>query len=146
MQQFVEFQFFPVNHSVVRAEYLFPCIPYEMTGFGKKGFFSGFHPVDAFLHDVSSDPPQVDRCRISGRMVRDILTSIVLHGWSQSCLINCFFGERKLQNPVEDTKHTPAPTGEASHERSDQTNSRRNGQSYVLRLLCSISRRYCILC
>jgi plastocyanin len=49
----IDFQFFPPNHSVVRAEYEFPCIPYEMTGRGKVGFFSGFHPVDAILDEVS---------------------------------------------------------------------------------------------
>jgi hypothetical protein len=49
----INFQFFPPNHSVVRAEYGFPCIPYEMTGRGKTGFFSGFHPVDAILNAVS---------------------------------------------------------------------------------------------
>ncbi|KAF2748754.1 hypothetical protein M011DRAFT_400146, partial [Sporormia fimetaria CBS 119925] len=43
----VEFHFYPANHSVVRAEYELPCIPYEMTGEGKQGFFGGFHPVDA---------------------------------------------------------------------------------------------------
>ncbi|PVH96339.1 hypothetical protein DM02DRAFT_731289 [Periconia macrospinosa] len=47
----IEFAFFPPNHSVVRAEYENPCIPYEMTGKGKTGFFSGFHPVDAFLNN-----------------------------------------------------------------------------------------------
>ena len=46
---FVEFQFFPPNHSVARAEYGFPCIPYELTGENKVGFFSGFHPVDVIL-------------------------------------------------------------------------------------------------
>jgi len=45
----IEFDFFPPNHSVVRAEYKFPCIPYEDTGTDKVGFFSGFHPVDAVL-------------------------------------------------------------------------------------------------
>ncbi|KAF2201544.1 hypothetical protein GQ43DRAFT_471686 [Delitschia confertaspora ATCC 74209] len=50
----IEFNFFPQNHSVVRAEYKFPCIPYEMTSKGKQGFFAGFHPVDAIL----SDPPK----------------------------------------------------------------------------------------
>lgn len=49
----INFQFFPPNHSVVRAEYEFPCIPYEMTGRGKIGFFSGFRPVDAVLNNVS---------------------------------------------------------------------------------------------
>lgn len=52
----VVYQFYPQNHSVVRAEYLHPFIPYEMTGRGKVGFFTGFHPVDAMLHDVSAQP------------------------------------------------------------------------------------------
>jgi len=46
---FIEFDFYPLNHSIVRAEYGFPCIPYEMTGSGKTGFFSGFNPVDKVL-------------------------------------------------------------------------------------------------
>jgi hypothetical protein len=50
----IEFDFFPTNHSVIRAEYLFPCVPYEMTGRSKKGFYSGFLPVDAIL----DDPPK----------------------------------------------------------------------------------------
>lgn len=50
----IEFDFYPLNHSVVRAEYGFPCIPYEMTGSGKKGFFSGFNPVDKVL----DNPPK----------------------------------------------------------------------------------------
>ncbi|KAF2999740.1 hypothetical protein E8E13_004543 [Curvularia kusanoi] len=45
----IEFDFYPLNHSIVRAEYGFPCIPYEMTGSDKKGFFSGFKPVDKVL-------------------------------------------------------------------------------------------------
>ncbi|KAF2791343.1 hypothetical protein K505DRAFT_225615, partial [Melanomma pulvis-pyrius CBS 109.77] len=51
----IEFQFFPPNHSVVRAEYLHPCIPYEMTGRGKVGFFSGFHPL---MTDWLNQPPK----------------------------------------------------------------------------------------
>jgi hypothetical protein len=46
---FLEFNFYPTNHSVVRAEYGFPCVPYEDTGVDKVGFFSGFRPVDAIL-------------------------------------------------------------------------------------------------
>lgn len=61
------------NHSVVRAEYQYPCksstavsalnawstnvsfagIPYELVNPGKQGFFSGFQPVDAVL----ANPP-----------------------------------------------------------------------------------------
>ncbi|KAF1913185.1 hypothetical protein BDU57DRAFT_581723 [Ampelomyces quisqualis] len=50
----VEFRFHPANHSVVRAEFDFPCIPYEMTGTNKKGFFSGFFALDK----VIDDPPK----------------------------------------------------------------------------------------
>lgn len=41
----IEFQFFPPNHSVGRAEYQQPCIPYEDTGMNKVGFWSGFFPL-----------------------------------------------------------------------------------------------------
>ncbi|KIX07483.1 uncharacterized protein Z518_02136 [Rhinocladiella mackenziei CBS 650.93] len=47
------FQFNSANHFVIRAEYGYPCIPYEDTGVDKIGFFSGFKLVDAKL----SDPP-----------------------------------------------------------------------------------------
>lgn len=48
------FQFYPTNHSVIRAEYGYPCIPYEDTGVDKIGFFSGFKPVDAILNNPPS--------------------------------------------------------------------------------------------
>ncbi|KIW90166.1 uncharacterized protein Z519_08809 [Cladophialophora bantiana CBS 173.52] len=48
------FQFYPNNHSVIRAEYGYPCVPYEDTGVDKVGFFSGFYPVEAVL----PDPPR----------------------------------------------------------------------------------------
>ncbi|KAL1879930.1 hypothetical protein VTK73DRAFT_6626 [Phialemonium thermophilum] len=37
----IEFRFYPGGHTVVRAEYGYPCIPYELTGANKIGFFSG---------------------------------------------------------------------------------------------------------
>ncbi len=40
--QATEYQFYPTNHSVIRAEYGYPCIPYEDTGVDKIGFISGF--------------------------------------------------------------------------------------------------------
>lgn len=49
----VEYDFYPANHSVARAQYEYPCIPYEDTGVDLVGFFSGFKPVDAIL----SSPP-----------------------------------------------------------------------------------------
>jgi plastocyanin len=36
----IAFDFFPLDHSVARAEYGSPCVPYEDTGKGKVGFYS----------------------------------------------------------------------------------------------------------
>ncbi|APA06724.1 predicted protein [Sclerotinia sclerotiorum 1980 UF-70] len=49
----IEFRFYPQNHSVARAEYGSnrACIPYEVTGINKKGFWSGFHPINVVLND-----------------------------------------------------------------------------------------------
>ncbi|KAF2113463.1 hypothetical protein BDV96DRAFT_689015 [Lophiotrema nucula] len=49
----VEFQFFPANHSVVRAEYEYPCIPIDTLSPADAdiSFFSGFHPVSSILDD-----------------------------------------------------------------------------------------------
>lgn len=43
----VSFTFHPANHSVIRSEFGFPCIPYEddSTQNIGKGFFSGFMPT-----------------------------------------------------------------------------------------------------
>ncbi|KAK3070628.1 hypothetical protein LTR53_010112 [Teratosphaeriaceae sp. CCFEE 6253] len=38
------FRFWTGNHSVIRAEYGYPCIPYEDV-VGSPGFYSGFEPV-----------------------------------------------------------------------------------------------------
>jgi hypothetical protein len=51
----VEFHFYPKNHSVVRAAYGFPCMPYETANTtGVTGFFSGFRPVDQISENVST--------------------------------------------------------------------------------------------
>ncbi|KAF4554086.1 Hypothetical protein D9617_5g069620 [Elsinoe fawcettii] len=50
----VVFEFYPLNHSVVRADYRYPCVPYEDTGSNRRGFFSGFLPVGR----ISNDMPQ----------------------------------------------------------------------------------------
>ncbi|KAF2019383.1 hypothetical protein BU24DRAFT_489357 [Aaosphaeria arxii CBS 175.79] len=50
----IEFSFYPQNHSVVRSEFGFACIPYEMTGEGRVGFFSGFKVIS----EVLDNPPK----------------------------------------------------------------------------------------
>ena len=52
----LEYDFYPLNHSVVRSAFgSTPCIPYEWTGPGRVGFFSGFRPVNLVLSDVRGD-------------------------------------------------------------------------------------------
>ena len=53
----VKFEFFPLNHSVVRAEYGYPCIPFETMLGGRTGFFSGLFPVSDVLSNVRSNAP-----------------------------------------------------------------------------------------
>jgi hypothetical protein len=48
----VEFWFYPQNHSVARSDFKSPCIPYEDTGVGRQGFWSGFHPLAVIPTDV----------------------------------------------------------------------------------------------
>ncbi|KAF2734022.1 hypothetical protein EJ04DRAFT_564591 [Polyplosphaeria fusca] len=46
----VLFSFYPPDHSVARAEYGNPCVPYEYTGKDKTGFWSGVQYVDSVQH------------------------------------------------------------------------------------------------
>ena len=50
----VTFKFWPGDHSVIRAEYGYPCVPYEdVDEGGKGGFYSGVMSPDA--QDVRDD-------------------------------------------------------------------------------------------
>ncbi|KAI9052754.1 hypothetical protein LZ554_003027 [Drepanopeziza brunnea f. sp. 'monogermtubi'] len=50
----IEYRFYPQNHSVARAAFgNEPCIPYELTGPGRIGFYSGFRPTVL----VTNNPP-----------------------------------------------------------------------------------------
>ncbi|KAK5163558.1 uncharacterized protein LTR77_010507 [Saxophila tyrrhenica] len=49
----ISFQFYPLNHSVIKAAYGFPCIPYEDTGLPGNTFYSGWMPVA----QIQPDPP-----------------------------------------------------------------------------------------
>jgi len=45
------FQFYPLNHSVVRMDPQYPCKPWEKIH-KDGGFWSGFHAMDTFLDPV----------------------------------------------------------------------------------------------
>ncbi|KAK1755367.1 hypothetical protein QBC47DRAFT_214851 [Echria macrotheca] len=48
----IRFNFYPGGHRVARAEFGFPCIPYEYTGGNKEGFWTG-----VFTPQVITNPP-----------------------------------------------------------------------------------------
>ncbi|KAH8716961.1 hypothetical protein GQ44DRAFT_624454 [Phaeosphaeriaceae sp. PMI808] len=48
----VSFEFYPPDHSVARAEFGSACVPYEYTGKGKTGFWSGEQIVNS-MADVT---------------------------------------------------------------------------------------------
>lgn len=42
----IRFKFWPANHSIARAEYMFPCQPIDVTSPEKDpSFWDGFHPT-----------------------------------------------------------------------------------------------------
>ncbi|KAF1990915.1 hypothetical protein K402DRAFT_389816 [Aulographum hederae CBS 113979] len=79
----IEFHFFPPNHSVVRAEYMHPCVPYEKFG-PRAGFFSGFMPVDAVLDDppkyqvrVNNTDPIFFYCSAPGSCINYAMVGVI---------------------------------------------------------------------
>ena len=55
----IAFRFLSGKHSVVRAEFHYPCEPYENHVGGKPGFFSGFEPT------TEGEEPPVFRVRVN---------------------------------------------------------------------------------
>lgn len=46
--EMVQFQFYPINHSVARSNFANPCVPLDpATANGTSSFFSGFMPVSS---------------------------------------------------------------------------------------------------
>ncbi|KAK4151481.1 hypothetical protein C8A00DRAFT_35885 [Chaetomidium leptoderma] len=52
----IRFNFYPSNHRVARAEFKWPCIPYELANINKPGFDSGTFTPQV----VSNDPPHYE--------------------------------------------------------------------------------------
>lgn len=50
---FVQFQFYPVNHSVVQASFDAPCVPFNNST-SPGGFFSGFNPLPTDTKTLST--------------------------------------------------------------------------------------------
>ena len=124
------FQFYPTNHSVIRAEYGYPCIPYEDTGVDKVGFFSGFFPVDAILPDppqwsivINDTNPIFLYCGATGSCIDHQMLAVInpnattslqhqkdLAAQSQFMLLPGQPWPEESEDPFTTTSSTPSPT------------------------------------
>lgn len=68
----VSFKFWPGNHSVIRAEYGYPCVPYEdFEGNEGAGFYSGVQSPD------DNDVKQGNVCKREQHVTDSILMVII---------------------------------------------------------------------
>ncbi|KUJ22417.1 uncharacterized protein LY89DRAFT_714223 [Mollisia scopiformis] len=80
----VEFRFYPQNHSVARADFETPCIPYEDTGPGRVGFWSGFQPIAVVLSNpptfqvvINDTEPILFYCSAPGACINDGMVGVI---------------------------------------------------------------------
>ncbi|KAE9971765.1 hypothetical protein BLS_002816 [Venturia inaequalis] len=132
----IKFDFMPLNHSVVRAEYKYPCIPYEKTGAGKVGFFGGFHPVDAILANppswsirINDSDPIFVYCSAPGSCINYGMVAVInpnasvsLATQKQMAKDSAFMLQPGEDFPPEQSL-TPKPTSISSTSSSSSTSS-----------------------
>jgi plastocyanin len=53
----IEWRFYPAEHWVIRADYDWPCIPYNYVGLNRQSFSSGLQVVNAITDDVGVIKP-----------------------------------------------------------------------------------------
>ncbi|KAL8823908.1 MAG: hypothetical protein Q9191_005455 [Dirinaria sp. TL-2023a] len=89
----IEFQFFPPNHSVARAQYGYPCVPYESTGTDKVGFYSGFYSVTENLDNpprwnltINDTNPIFFYCALKTSCIDNAMVGVINPNSSESLL------------------------------------------------------------
>ncbi|TVY15185.1 hypothetical protein LARI1_G006437 [Lachnellula arida] len=80
----VEYRFYPQNHSVARADFKSPCIPYEYSGPGRVGFWGGFHPLNVippqppfFQVQINDTAPIFFYCSAPGACIDDGMVGVI---------------------------------------------------------------------
>ncbi|TVY49099.1 putative GPI-anchored cupredoxin, partial [Lachnellula occidentalis] len=80
----VEYRFYPQNHSVARADFKSPCIPYEYSGPGRVGFWGGFHPLNVippqppfFQVQINDTAPIFFYCSAPGACIDDEMVGVI---------------------------------------------------------------------
>ena len=139
----IEFAFYPLNHSVVRAEYGFPCIPYEMIGQGKTGFFSGFKPVDSVLTspptysiEIENTDPIFFYCSAVGSCINYGMVGVINPNTTTSvarqhqlALDSSYMLNPGEPFPPESPESSNAPISSGTAGLSDGTSSEKEGLS-----------------
>jgi plastocyanin len=88
----ISFKFWPGNHSVIRAEFGYPCIPYEDLEIDDvEGFYSGVYSPDSI--DVTRDTVCADAYLDSWEKLNDFVAPFVesdhQHDLSRVLLLRC---------------------------------------------------------
>ncbi|GJC92008.1 extracellular serine-rich protein [Colletotrichum higginsianum] len=83
----IEWIFYPDAHSVIRAEFGFPCTPYEYVDIGRQGFYSGPQPVKAITNNmpryqvvVNDTEPIFFYCGAPGSCYKEKMIGVVNEG------------------------------------------------------------------
>ncbi|KAN0122341.1 hypothetical protein V8E51_000667 [Hyaloscypha variabilis] len=126
------FRFYPQNHSVARADYMSPCIPYELTGPGRVGFWSGFHPINMVLSDpptfsvlVNDTSPIFFYCSAPGACIQDGMVGVINPNSTQTLATQKAYAENSTLSlspgqsfPAEGT---PSPTSTPKTSKTGST-------------------------
>lgn len=80
----IEFNFYPGGHSVVRGGFKSPCIPYEVTGVNRVGFFSGYQDSKVYTDNgpkfrvrVNNTEPIFYYCSAPGSCVDHHMVGVI---------------------------------------------------------------------
>ncbi|KAH7417255.1 hypothetical protein BKA64DRAFT_295026 [Cadophora sp. MPI-SDFR-AT-0126] len=128
----VEFRFYPLNHSVARAEYKNPCIPYEVVDVGRQGFWSGFKPVNVVLSDppkfsvlINDTEPIFFYCSAPGACEEDIMVGVINPNSTQTLEVQQAFAHNSTVafSPGENFPEEVATTKSAASSSTSTTSS-----------------------
>ncbi|RVX75231.1 hypothetical protein B0A52_00583 [Exophiala mesophila] len=137
----VEFAFYPTNHSVIRAEYKFPCIPYELTGIDKVGFDSGFRVTDAILPEpdtfrllINDSDPIFYYCGAPGSCIDWQMVGVINPNASVSLEVQKQFAANSSfmllpGEPFPDEADTPFPTSSSTSSETASSTGTSSGAS-----------------
>ncbi|KAF2640894.1 hypothetical protein P280DRAFT_518237 [Massarina eburnea CBS 473.64] len=128
----VSFEFYPSNHSVARAEYGSPCVPYEYTGKGKVGFWSDTQvvgSVDQLTHyplKINTTDPIFYYCAAPGSCTTHEMIGVINPNSTQTLSAQSALAGQssfivKPGDPVPDEAYSSLPNAPTSSSTSTST-------------------------